>query len=158
MFSDHVKTPLKRWYFSFKLDLFFPHEQYLKSPDHICFIFQYKSYSPSNTIWNISIYSLLSLVRKWVPWISRKMSWRQVEQGFGMLHFEKSSNLAKKWRKSLFNLPSTHFPKVLQVPEIRVSGTSSTTSHENERSFIILYTHIWFEKNTYDQIYVKRTG
>ena len=95
MFSDHVKTPLKRWYFSFKLDLFFPHEQYLKSPDHICFIFQYKSYSPSNTIWNISIYSLLSLVRKWVPWISRKMSWRQVEQGFGMLHFEKSSNLAK---------------------------------------------------------------
>ena len=34
----------------------------------------------------------------------------------------------KKWRKVLFNLPSTRFSMVLQVPETRVLGTHSITS------------------------------
>ena len=51
-------------------------------------------------------------------------------RAFGIFSFKKSSNMAKIWqkmRKPLFNLPSTHFSMVLQIPKTRVSGTYSTT-------------------------------
>ena len=64
-------------------------------------------------------------------------------RAFNMLHFEKSSNMAKKiskiWRKASFILPSTHFS--LRVPKTRVSGTHSATSKCNYT--YLLYSWIW---------------
>ena len=105
----------------------------------------------------------------YTPGISRKMGWRQVEQGFssifakflplfddfskfysifGVLHFEKSSNRAKeidkKWRKALFDLPSIHFFGWFQVPENRNSGTWSAPPLVIARPFRIPMTGLHF--------------
>ena len=50
---------------------------------------------------------------------------------FGMLYFGNSSKMAKFWQKMMKNLVRlafTHFFIVLQIPNIRVSGTCSTTN------------------------------
>ena len=45
---------------------------------------------------------------------------------FGVLHFEKSSNMAKKWRRA-FVWPISTLYNVLRVPETRISGNCSAT-------------------------------
>ena len=100
-----------------------------------------------------------------------EMGLRQVEQGFSsffdkflaylmifqsfrstfsMLRCSTLKNIGqkfgKKWRKALFNLPSTHFSMAIPKPKNNVSGTRSATSvnTDNKKNFnsSLLLKHI----------------
>ena len=44
-------------------------------------------------------------------------------------HYIWWQKFGKKWRKALFNLPSTHSSMLLRVPKTHVSGTHSATNN-----------------------------
>ena len=70
-------------------------------------------------------------------WLLRHFSNNQIWQKFG-----------KKWRKAWFNLPSTHFSKVLRVPETRVLATCSHHYNLGNRRSTVLY---YFDTDNSDQ-------
>ena len=63
---------------------------------------------------------VLIILTDWVPEIDLNLGFRQVE--------ENCQKFGKKRRKTLFNLPKTHFSIELPTPKTRVSGTQSITS------------------------------